>query len=75
MRLCADAFDLEGMQGAAGPVCQPAALSLCAGRASPADEGPGEYSTANSSTCTSLHLKQERYTIPGLSEPHWQMPR
>lgn len=47
MRLCANTFNFKGMQGTAGPVCQPAALSLCAGRGDPGDGGIGEYSTGN----------------------------
>lgn len=73
MRLGANAFDFKGMQGTAGPVCQPAAFSLCAGRGDPGDGGIGALAT-HLSTCIHLHLKQERCTIQGLSETHWQTP-
>lgn len=45
--ICANTFDFKGMQETAGPGCQPAALSLCAARANPGDEGAREYSNAN----------------------------
>lgn len=74
MILCANALDFKEVQGTAGSVHQP---SACV-QEGLALEMKGQGSTAlatHFSICTSLHLKQERYTIQGLSEPHWQMPR